>query len=114
TQPLLRGLDPAVTGEPLREARRATQGQERTFDITRRRAVLAVYAAYLGFARELRALEIARERAERARSLTEFSRARFTAGNISRLDVLRAEQQQASADVAENDAVNAVDDARDI
>jgi outer membrane protein len=114
TQPLLRGLDPAVTGEPLREARRATQGQERAFDITRRRAVLAVYAAYLGFARELRALAIARERAERARSLTEFSRARFTAGNISRLDVLRAEQQQASADVAENDAVNAVDDARDI
>jgi outer membrane protein len=114
TQPLLKGLDPAVTGEPLREARRATQGQERAFDVTRRRAVLAVYAAYLGLAREQRALAIARERAERARALTEFSRARFTAGSISRLDVLRAEQQEASADVAENDAANAADDARDV
>ena len=114
TQPLLKGLDPAVTGEPLREARRATQGQERALESTRRRAVLAVYSAYLGLAREERALAIARERLERARQLTAFSRARFTAGSVSRLDVLRAEQQEASTDVAANDASNAVEDARDV
>lgn len=114
TQPLLKGLDPAVTREPLREGRRATEAQERAFEVARRRAVLAVYAGYLGVAREQRALAIARERALRARQLTEFSRARFSAGSVSRLDVLRAEQQEASADVATNDVANAVEDARDI
>jgi outer membrane protein TolC len=114
TQPLLRGLDPAVTGEPLREARRATQGQERALEATRRQAILAVYTAYVGLAREQRALAIARERLERARQLTAFSRARFTAGSVSRLDVLRAEQQEASTDVSANDEANAVEDARDI
>ncbi len=113
TQPLLKGVDPAVTREPLREARRATQGQERAVEATKRRAILAVYTAYLGLAREERALAIARERLERARQLTSFSRARFSAGSVSRLDVLRAEQQEASADVAANDAANAVEDARD-
>ena len=114
TQPLLKGFDPAVTREPLREARRATQGQERALDAIRRRAVLAVYAALLGLAREERALAIASESLSRARQLTEFSRARFTAGSVSRLDVLRAEQQEASTDVSVNDEVNAVEDARDI
>ena len=113
TQPLLKGLDPAVTGEPLREARRSTQAQERALEATRRRAVLAVYTAYLGMAREERALAISSDRLDRARELTAFSRARFTAGSVSRLDVLRAEQQEASTDVAANDEANAVEDARD-
>ena len=113
TQPLLRGLDPAVTREPLREARRATQGQERALESTRRRAVLAVYTAYLGLARAEQALSIARDRLQRAHQLTEFSRARFTSGSVSRLDVLRAEQQESSTDVLVNDQSNAVEDARD-
>ena len=113
-QPLLRGADPAVTSEPLRLARRSTSGQSRALEVARRRTVLLVYQAYLGVARQLEALELAADRVERARELTTFSRARFSAGSVSRLDVLRAEQQEASTVVAKNDAENALDDVRDV
>lgn len=114
TQPLLRGADPAVTAEPLRQARRSVLAQARSVEILRRRIVLLVYQAYLGLARQLDASRLASERAERARKLTEFSRARFSAGSVSRLDVLRAEQQEAAAVVAQNDAQNSVEDFRDL
>jgi len=113
TQNLLRGLDPATTGEPLREAKRSTSAATRQLEITRRRTVLAVYQAYLGVARQNETLRIARDRAERARQLTEVSRGRFQAGTVSRLDVLRAEQQEASAELAANDAQNLLEDFRD-
>jgi outer membrane protein len=113
TQPLLRGLDPATTGEPLREAKRSTSAATRLLETSRRRTVVAVYQAYLGVARQQETLRIARERAERARQLTGFSRARFQAGTVSRLDVLRAEQQEASAELAANDAQNLMEDFRD-
>jgi outer membrane protein TolC len=113
TQPLLRAADPAVTREPLRQAKRSVLAQSRALEIVRRRTVLAIYQAYLGLARQEEARRIAADRVARARQLTEFSRARFAAGSVSRLDVLRAEQQEASAVVAENDASNLVEDFRD-
>jgi outer membrane protein TolC len=113
TQPLLRGADPAVTAEPLRQAHRSTLAQSRAVEITRRRTVLLVYQAYLGVAEQQEVRRIALERAERAGKLTEFSRARFSAGGVSRLDVLRAEQQEASAVIAKNDAENLIEDLRD-
>ncbi len=113
TQPLLGGADPAVTREPLRQARRSTSGQERAVEVLRRRSVIAIYSAYLGVARQEDALRFESERVDRARRLTEFSRARFAAGSLSRLDVLRAEQQEALAIVTKNDAANLVEDFRD-
>jgi len=113
TQPLLRGADPAVTREPLREAHRATISNQRTVEILRRRTVLLVYQTYLGMARQQEALRLAAERSERSMKLTEFSRARFQAGSLSRLDVLRAEQQEASAELARNGASISVEDFRD-
>ena len=113
-QSLLRGADPAVTSEPLRLARRSTSAQSRALEITRRRTVLLVYQAYLGIARQVEALKLAVDRAGRAQELTSFSRARFSAGSVSRLDVLRAEQQEASTVVAKNDAENALEDFRDL
>jgi outer membrane protein len=112
-QPLLRGADPAVTAEPLRLARRSTQAQERALEVARRRTVLLIYQTYLGASRQEEALKLAADRVKRARELTEFSRARFAAGSVSRLDVLRAEQQEASTVVTMNDAENALDDLRD-
>lgn len=53
TQNLLRGLDPATVGEPLREAKRGTSTASRSFEISRRRTVLSVYQAYLGVARQM-------------------------------------------------------------
>ena len=114
SQPLLGGADPAVTAEPLREARRSTQAQERQVETLRRRTVSTIYASYLGLARQEEALRVATDHAERAHRLTEFSRARFESGSLSRLDVLRAEQQEASAAVvAKNDAESLVEDFRD-
>ena len=113
TQPLFRGADPAVAAEPLRQARRLTSGRVRSLEIARRRTVLLIYQIYLGIAREEEVVRIAADRMERARKLTEFSRARFLAGSVSRLDVLRSEQQEASAVVARNDAENLVEDLRD-
>ena len=112
-QPFLRGADPAVSAEPLRLARRSTHARSRELEVARRRTVLAIYQAYLGVARQEEALKLASDRVKRARELTEFSRARFTAGTVSRLDVLRAEQQEASTVVTLNDAQSALDDLRD-
>lgn len=113
-QPLLRGADPAVTAEPLRQARRSTTAQSRAVEIARRRTVLLIYQAYLGVARQLEALKLATDRVGRAQELTTFSRARFAAGSVSRLDVLRAEQQEASTIVTRNDTENALEDFRDL
>jgi outer membrane protein TolC len=113
TQPLLKGLDPAVTAEPLREAKRGTSTANRQLEVSRRRTVVSVYQAYLGVARQMETLRIAQDRARRARELTDVSRGRFQAGSVSRLDVLRAEQQQASAELAANDAQNLMEDFRD-
>ena len=113
SQPLLRGVDPAVSAEPLRLAKRFTSTQSRALEVARRRTVLLIYQTYLGVSRQEEAVRIAVDRVERSRELTAFSRARFSAGSVSRLDVLRAEQQEASTVVAMNDAQNALDDLRD-
>ncbi len=113
TQPLLRGADPAVTAEPLRQAKRSTSAQSRSLEIFRRRTVLLVYQAYLGLARQQEATRLAVDRMERARKISEFSGARFAAGSVSRIDVLRAEQQEAAAVVARNEAENLLEDFRD-
>jgi|GEM_PF-1656324 outer membrane protein TolC len=113
SQPLLRGVDPAVSAEPLRLAKRSTTAQSRALEVARRRTILLIYQAYLGVSRQEEAVRIATERVARAKELTEFSRARFSAGSVSRLDVLRAEQQEALTIVTMNDAQNALDDLRD-
>jgi len=113
TQPLLAGADPAVTREPLRVAIRGTQTQARAVEVARRRTVLLVYQLYLGVARQQEVVRLQSERAERARELAVFSRARFAAGSVSKLDVYRAEQQEASAVFARTDAETALEDLRD-
>jgi outer membrane protein TolC len=113
SQPLLRGADPVVTAEPLRQARRQVASRARSLEILRRRTVLLIYQIYLGLARQEEAVGLATDRMERARKLAQFSQARFLAGSVSRLDVLRAEQQEAAAEVDRNEAQNSVEDLRD-
>ena len=81
-QSLLRGADPVVPAEPLREARRASQFQGASLDLQRRRTVLAIYQAYLRLAEGEQSLDLAIDWAERAGRLTAFSRARFEAGSV--------------------------------
>jgi outer membrane protein TolC len=114
SQPLLRGLDPAVTREPLRAARRLVATQERSLAIQKRLTVVAVWSAYLSAVLQDELLKEAAGRTERAARILEASRAKEEVGSVSRLDVLRAEQLLAQARSQENDALNAREDAHDL
>jgi outer membrane protein TolC len=114
SQPLLRGLDPAVTREPLRSARRNVDTQQRNLAVRKRSTVVAVWGAYLVSILQDALLREAVGRTERAGRLLEASRAKEEAGSVSRLDVLRAEQLLAQARSQENDARNAREDAYDV
>jgi len=112
-QPLLRGLDPVVTREPLRAARRFDEGSRRAVATMRRQTVVAVWAAYLDAVVAEELVVLAGERLARADKLHEASRAKLESGTVSRLDVLRSEQLSASARREENESKSARDDAHD-
>jgi len=114
SQPLLRGLDPAVTREPLRAARRNVEAEARNLDVQKRLTVVAVWGAYLSASLQDALLAEAAGRTERAARILEASRAKEEIGSVSRLDVLRAEQLLAQARSQENDARNAREDAHDL
>lgn len=114
SQPLLRGLDPAVTREPLRAAQRGVETQERSLAVQKRFTVVAVWGAYLSAVLQDALLAEASGRTARAGAILEASRAKEQAGSVSRLDVLRAEQLLAQARSQENDARNAREDAHDL
>lgn len=114
SQPLLRGLDPAVAREPLRAARRGVEAQERSLAVQKRFTVVAVWGAYLSAVLQDELLREAAGRTARAGAILEASRAKEQVGSVSRLDVLRAEQLLAQARSQENDARNAREDAHDL
>ncbi|MBK8596096.1 MAG: TolC family protein [Holophagales bacterium] len=114
SQPLLRGLDPAVTREPLRQAGRQVGTVGRNLTIQKRRTVVAVWSAYLASILEDELVREAAGRTERAETILESSRAKEQAGSVSRLDVLRAEQLVAQSRSQENDTRNAREDALDL
>lgn len=113
SQPLLKGADPAVPREPLRAARRFVATQSRSLSTRRRQTVVTVWGAYLGAVASEELLAVARESAGRSETLLLASRAKFEAGTVSRLDVLRAEQLLASARAYAADAAAARDDAHE-
>ena len=114
SQPLLRGLDPAVTREPLRAAGRQVDAVGRNLAIQKRRTVVAVWSAYLASILQDELVKEAAGRTERAETILAASRAKEQAGSVSRLDVLRAEQLVAQSRSQENDTRNAREDALDV
>jgi outer membrane protein TolC len=114
SQPLLRGLDPAVTREPLRAARRYVATQDRNLAVQKRRTVVAVWSAYLSAILQDELVKEASGRTERAEKILAASRAKEELGSVSRLDVLRAEQLLAQSRSQENDTRNAREDAYDL
>ncbi|MFN7985891.1 MAG: TolC family protein [Thermoanaerobaculia bacterium] len=114
SQPLLRGLDPAVTREPLRAAGRQVETVGRNLSIQRRRTVVSVWSAYLASILQNELVKEAVGRTERAETILASSRAKEQAGSVSRLDVLRAEQLVAQSRSQENDTRNAREDALDV
>jgi len=112
-QPLLRGLDPALTRDPLRQAERGREIQGRQVELQRRQTVVTVWRAYLNVALSDELVNISTERVGRAAHLVAASEARMKAGTLSRLDVLRSQQLLAGARLQLNQAVAAVGDAHE-
>ena len=114
SQPLLRGLDPAVTREPLRLAGRQVDTVGRNLAVQKRRTVVAVWTAYLASILQGELVKEAVGRTERAEAIRASSRAKEEVGSVSRLDVLRAEQLVAQSRSQENDTRNAREDSLDL
>lgn len=112
-QPLLRGLDPAVTREPLRAAERQVEAQSRSLAVRRKQTVVDVFTRYLDVVLMEELVVVASEGVTRGARLQAASEAKLQAGTLSKLDVLRSQQLVASARSLENDARNRRDDAHD-
>lgn len=112
-QPLLRGLDPAVTREPLRAAERQVEIQTRGLEMRRKQTVVDVWSRYLDVVLEEELVVVAAEGVARGEHLQAASEAKLQAGTLSKLDVLRSQQLVAVARSLENDSKNRRDDAHD-
>jgi outer membrane protein TolC len=97
SQPLLRGFGPNATFFDLTNRRRAREGQERTFVLSRQLLAEQVVDAFYGVARQRQLLAVAQQSLKRNQELLRASEARMEAGLASKLDVLRADLQVALA-----------------
>jgi outer membrane protein len=113
TQPLLRGFGPAVVRRPLAAAELRRSDADRQQLVAEQQVALEVASAYYRVAAQQSLIDVARKSVERSRRLREASEAKLGAGIVSQLDVLRAQQLAAQAEIQLFDAQTAADDARD-
>jgi len=92
-QPIMRGIGPVPTLDPLIDARRATQGAERFSERIAEFIVYDTISAYFAVLRTYQIVEINQRALVRDRDLLDASRARLEIGRATKLDVLRAEMQ---------------------
>jgi outer membrane protein TolC len=113
SQPLLRGLGRTVARRQLTSAelRKADAGRQRT--MAEQQVAIDVATAYYGVVAQRAFVAVARQSVERSIKLRDASEAKLTAGLVSQLDVLRAQQLVAQAEIQLFDALSATDDARD-
>jgi outer membrane protein len=96
-QPLLRGFGPAASLFALRNARRAREGQERSFALSRQSLIVQVTGAFYQVVRQRQLVEVSRQSLMRSTNLKKASEARMLVGMVSKLDVFRAQIQEAQA-----------------
>lgn len=113
SQPLLRGFGRKISRRSL------TSAELRQADATRQRTMaeqqvsIDVATAYYGVVAQQAFVAVAKQSVERSIKLRDASEAKLTAGLVSQLDVLRAQQLVAQAEIQLFDAQAATDDARD-
>jgi outer membrane protein TolC len=112
-QQLLRGADPVVPAEPLWQATLFRNTQARAAAAFRRQTVLTAWTAYLNVALGNSLVDTSRDQVARADRIVAASEAKYAAGTVSRLDVLRSQQLSASARLQLNDSLNFLADAQD-
>lgn len=113
TQPLLRGFGKAVARRPLTSAEFHREDADRQQSLAEQQVTLEVVAAYYRVVSQQTFIEVAKQSLDRSRRLRDASEAKLDAGLVSQLDVLRAQQLVAQAEIQLFDAQSGNDDARD-
>jgi outer membrane protein TolC len=97
SQPLLRGFGPNAAHYALRNSRRYTQAQERSYELSRQRLAVDVARGFYQIVQQRQLLSVSRQSFKRSQSLLHASEARLKVGLVSKLDVFRAELQASQA-----------------
>jgi len=113
TQPILKGFGPAVARRALTSAemREAEAGRQRS--LTEQQVALDVASAYYRLVAQRSLIDVARRGLDRSRRLRDASEAKLDAGSVSQLDVFRAQELVAQAEIQLFDAESVAEDARD-
>jgi outer membrane protein len=113
SQPLLRGFGRTVSRRGLTSAELRQADAERQRVMAEQQVTIEVATAYYGVVAQQAFVAVAKQSVERSIKLRDASEAKLTAGLVSQLDVLRAQQLVAQAEIQLFDAQAATDDARD-
>jgi outer membrane protein TolC len=106
-------FSPRSVGLDVRNAEVDVAAARQQQSLVRQRVAIDVAVTYYEIVAQQELRDLAEASAARARRLLEASRAKLVAGKVSRLDVFRAEQFVAQADLQKLDASTAVQDAED-
>jgi len=113
TQPLLRGFGRQVAGSVLATAKFQQAQSVRQQKLSEQEVAIEVATAYYRLVALHAFVDVARQSVDRSKKLAESSQAKLTAGLVSQLDVLRAQQLVTDAETQLFDALSAAEDARD-
>ena len=113
TQPLLRGFGRSVTRRTLTSAELQRDEAQRMQVLAEQQLTVDVASAYYRVVSQHAFVDVAKQSLDRSRRLRDASEAKLDAGLVSQLDVLRAQQLVAQAEMQLFDAQSAIEDARD-
>lgn len=113
SQPLLRGFGANATRRSLTIAEVRRVDADRQVRLTEQQVTIDVASAYYRVIAQQAFVDVASRSLDRARQLRDASEAKLSAGLVSQLDVLRAQQLATQAESQLVDAQSAVEDARD-
>jgi len=113
TQPLLRGFGRNVARRSLTSAELRRQDADRLQTLAEQQVALEVVSAYYRVVAQQTFVDVARHSLDRARKLRDASEAKLDVGLVSQLDVLRAQQLVAQAEIQLFAAESGTEDARD-
>lgn len=113
TQPLLRGFGSSVARRSLTSAELRRTDANRQQSLAEQQVAVDVASAYYRVVAQQAFVDVARQSLGRSRRLRDASEAKLDAGLVSQLDVLRAQQLVAQAEIQFFDTQAGVEDARD-
>ncbi|OHR90200.1 MULTISPECIES: TolC family protein [Pseudomonas] len=105
-QPLLRGAGRDIVGAPLRMARLGEQLNKLNLKATVSDTVTQMIMAYREILRAQEQLEIAKDALERSRQLMDSNRALIAAGRMAEFEIVQAEADAATQELAVEDVAN--------